>query len=38
MQLDLEPGTEGGDELEVLSLLVKEYEHENYPVPKPHPI
>ena len=38
MQLDLEPGTEGGDELEILSLLVKEYEHEHYPVPKPHPI
>ena len=38
MQLDLEPGTEAGDELEILSLLVKEYENINFPVPKPHPI
>lgn len=38
MQLDLEPGTEAGDELEILSLLVKEYENAHYPVPKPHPI
>lgn len=38
MQLDLEPGTEAGDELEILSLLVKEYENVHYPVPKPHPI
>lgn len=38
MQLDFEPGTEAGDELEILSLLVKEYENVHYPVPKPHPI
>ena len=38
MQLNLEPGTEGGDELEILSLLVKDYENTHYPVPKPHPI
>ena len=38
MQLDLEPGTEAGDELEILSLLVKDYENAHYPVPKPHPI
>ncbi len=38
MQLDLEPGTEGGDELEILALLVKEYENRHYHVPKPHPI
>ncbi len=38
MQLDIEPGTEAGDELEILSLLVKEYENVHYPVPKPHPI
>lgn len=38
MQLDLEPGTEAGDELEILSLLVKDYENMYYPMPKPHPI
>ncbi|MFN0035660.1 MAG: type II toxin-antitoxin system HigA family antitoxin [Saprospiraceae bacterium] len=38
MQLDLEPGSEAGDELEIISLLVKEYENLHYPVPKPHPI
>lgn len=38
MQLDLETGSEEGDELEILSLLVKDYENTHYPVPKPHPI
>lgn len=38
MQLDLEPGTRAGDELEILSMLVKEYENQHYPMPKPHPI
>lgn len=38
MQLDLEPGTEAGDELEILSLLVKDYENVHYLMPKPHPI
>lgn len=38
IQMNLEPGTEEGDELEILSLLVKEYENQHYPVPKPHPI
>lgn len=38
MQLDLESGSDAGDELEILSLLVKEYENNHYPVPKPHPI
>jgi HTH-type transcriptional regulator/antitoxin HigA len=38
MQLDLAPGSEGGDELEILSLLTKEYENAHYPVPKPHPL
>ena len=38
MQLDLEPGTALGDELEVLALLVKDYENQHYPIPKPHPI
>lgn len=38
MQLGLEPGTPLGDELEILALLVKEYENVHYPVPKPNPI
>ncbi|MFN4256495.1 MAG: type II toxin-antitoxin system HigA family antitoxin [Saprospiraceae bacterium] len=38
VQLDLEPGTTLGNELEILSLLVKDYEKTRYPVPKPSPI
>ncbi len=38
MQQELEPGSEASDELEVLSLLIKEYENENFSIPKPHPI
>ena len=38
MQLELEPGTALGDELEVMALLVKDYENQHYPMPKPHPI
>jgi HTH-type transcriptional regulator / antitoxin HigA len=38
MQLEIEPGTVLGDELEVLALLVKDYENQHYPMPKPHPI
>ena len=38
IQLNLEPGTTQGDELEVLSVLVKEYENVHYSMPKPNPI
>ena len=38
MQMDLQPDTAESDELEILSMLVKKYEDENYPVPKPTPI
>lgn len=38
LQLDIEPGTPLGNELEILSLLVKDYENTHYPVPKPNPI
>lgn len=38
MQLDLAPESEDSDELEVLSILIKEYENEHFPIPKPHPI
>src|SRR4051812_25506885 len=38
MQKDLKKDSKQADELEVLSLLVKEYELAHYPVPKPNPI
>lgn len=38
MQLELKEGSSQGDELEILSLLVKEYELEHYRVPSPNPI
>ena len=38
LQKEVEPGSVEGDELEVLSILVKEYETVHYPMPKPNPI
>ena len=38
IQKEVEPGSVEGDELEVLSILVKEYETVHYPMPKPNPI
>mgnify|MGYP005750458395 FL=1 len=38
MQLDLAPESKDSDELEVLSILIKEYENEHFQIPKPHPI
>jgi HTH-type transcriptional regulator/antitoxin HigA len=38
MQKDLKPESKDSDELEVLSILVKEYELDHYPVPKPSPL
>lgn len=38
MQKDIQPDSEDSDELEVLSILVKEYENEHYPIPQPNPI
>lgn len=38
MQKNLKEGSKEADELEILSLLVKEYELVHYPVPKPKPI
>lgn len=38
MQLDLVPESKESDELEVLSILIKEYENEHFPVSKPHPL
>jgi len=38
MQKNIKPGSRQSDELEILSILVKEYENEYYPVPKPNPL
>lgn len=38
MQKDIKPASKDSDELEVLSILVKEYEQDRYPVPKPSPL
>lgn len=38
MQADVEPGSALGDELEVLSLLVEDYENTAFPMPKPDPL
>ena len=38
MQKNLKPESKESDELEVLSILVKEYELDHYPMPKPSPL
>ena len=38
MQTDLQVDSKESDELEILSILVKEYEEANYPIDKPNPI
>ena len=38
MQKNIVPGSKQSDELEVLSILIKEYESGHYPVPKPNPL
>lgn len=38
LQKDLSPDSRESDELEVLSILIKEYENEYYPVPSPNPL
>jgi HTH-type transcriptional regulator/antitoxin HigA len=38
MQKDIKPKTKFSDELEVLSILIKDYELVHYPVPKPKPL
>jgi HTH-type transcriptional regulator/antitoxin HigA len=38
MQKDVKPESKDSDELEVLSILVKEYELDHYPVPNPSPL
>ena len=38
VQKEIKPDTNESDELEILSILVKEYENEHYPVPPPSPL
>ena len=35
---DAEPGTKNGDELEILALLIEDYENKHYPIGPPDPI
>ena len=36
--MDAKPGTSSGDELEILSLLVHDYEERVFPIAKPDPV
>ena len=38
MQNDLEEGTADSDELEILSIIIKEYENVHHPIPSPNPL
>jgi HTH-type transcriptional regulator/antitoxin HigA len=38
LQKDLKPDSKDSDEMEILSILVKEYENEHYPVAQPNPL
>lgn len=38
MQTDIQENTKESDELEVLGILVKEYETVHYPIPSPNPL
>jgi HTH-type transcriptional regulator/antitoxin HigA len=38
MQKNIRQDSKESDELEILSILIKEYENEHYPVPKPNPL
>lgn len=38
MQKDIRPDSKTSDELEILSILIKEYESEHYALPKPNPL
>lgn len=38
IQKDVKPNSKDSDELEILSILVKDYENEVYPMDKPNPI
>lgn len=38
MQMDISADSKESDELEVLSILVKDFEHAHFPIPKPNPL
>lgn len=38
MQKSIRPDSKDSDELEILSILIKEYETEHFPVAKPNPL
>lgn len=38
MQKNIKADSKESDELEILSILVKEYENEHFPIPQPNPI
>jgi len=38
MQLKIKPNSEQSDKLELLSILIEQYEKQNYPIEPPHPI
>ena len=38
MQKDIKPNSEESDELEILSILIEQYEKEKYPIDPPNPI
>ena len=38
LQKEIKANSSESDELEILSILVKEYENEHYPVPPPNPL
>ena len=38
MQTEIKEDSSESDELEILSILVKEYETEHYPIPAPNPL
>jgi len=38
MQKDIKESSKESDELEILVILVKDYENEHFPIPKPNPI
>lgn len=38
MQKNIKPDSKESDELEILSILVKQYENEHYPVAPPNPL
>ena len=38
LQKNIRSDSKESDELEILSILIKEYENEHYPVPKPNPL